>query len=84
MIIHYSDEGGASVRSAITVSLPEDVRAELDRYSREAGVTRSDVVRESVRDYLYVRRFRTLRERMAPVAAQIGVFTDQDVFDRVS
>ena len=83
-MIHYNDEGGASVRSAITVSLPEDVRAELDRYSREEGVTRSDVVRESVRDYLYVRRFRALRERVVPVAAQRGVFTDQDVFDRVS
>ena len=72
------------MRSTITISLPAEVRIELDRVSREEGVSRSDIVRESVRDYLFIRQFRALRKRMVPKAAQRGIHTDQDVFDRVS
>ncbi len=72
------------MRSTITVSLPKEVREELDRVSEAEGVSRSDIVRESVRDYLFIRRFRSLRKRMVPKAARKGVHTDQDVFDRVS
>jgi metal-responsive CopG/Arc/MetJ family transcriptional regulator len=72
------------MRSTITISLPEEVRAELDRVSKNEGVSRSDIVRESVRDYLFLKRFRSLRKRMTSRAAQRGIYTDQDVFDRVS
>jgi metal-responsive CopG/Arc/MetJ family transcriptional regulator len=68
----------------MTVSLPEDVRKELDRVSAAEGVSRSDIVRESIRDYLFIRQFRTLRKTLVPKAAQRGIHTDQDVFDRVS
>ncbi|HUT25108.1 MAG TPA: CopG family transcriptional regulator [Sumerlaeia bacterium] len=46
------------MRKTITISLPEEVRTELDEASRDEGVSRSDIVRESLRDYLFVRRFR--------------------------
>lgn len=72
------------MRSTITVSLPADVRDELDRVSGAEGVSRSDIVRESVRDYLFVRQFRSLRKRLMPKAARQGVYSDQDVFSRVS
>jgi metal-responsive CopG/Arc/MetJ family transcriptional regulator len=72
------------MRSTITISLPQAVRKELDQVSRAEGVSRSDIVRESVRDYLFVRQFRALRKRMLPEAAGRGVHTDEDVFGRVS
>lgn len=72
------------MRSTITVSIPENVKSELDRVSDAEGISRSDIVRESVRDYLFVRKFRSLRKVMVPEAAKQGVFTDQDVFSRVS
>ena len=72
------------MRSTITISLPEEVRAELDRVSKNEGVSRSDIVRESVRDYLFLKRFRSLRKRLTDKAARRGIYTDQDVFDRVS
>ena len=72
------------MRRTITISLPPDLRKELDAISRADGVSRSDIVRESIRDYLFIRRFRALRGSMVPKAARRGVFTDQDVFDRVS
>ena len=72
------------MRSTITVSLPKEVKTELDRMSKIEGISRSDIVRESIRDYLFVRRFRALRKVMVPKASRRGFCTDQDVFDRVS
>ena len=72
------------MRSTITISVPEKVRAELDRVSRAEGVSRSDIVRESIRDYLFIRQFRSLRKSMSAKASRRKVYTDQDVFDRVS
>lgn len=72
------------MRSTITISVPEKMRSELDTLSRSDGVSRSDIVRESLRDYLFVRRFRSMRKSMVSKASAHGVYTDQDVFDRVS
>lgn len=72
------------MRSTITISVPEKVRAELDRLSKAEGVSRSDIVRESIRDYLFIRQFRSLRKSMVEKASRRKVYTDQDVFDRVS
>ncbi len=72
------------MRSTITISVPEQMRSELDKISQTDGVSRSDIVRESLRDYLFVRRFRTLRNSMVAKASRRGIYTDQDVFDRVS
>lgn len=72
------------MRSTLTISIPEKVRVQLDRVSASDGVSRSDIVRESIRDYLFVRQFRALRKTMVTKASQRGVYTDQDVFDRVS
>ena len=73
-----------AMRSTITISVPEAMRSELDRLSRSDGVSRSDLVRESLRDYLFLRRFRSMRKSMVSKAAARGVYTDQDVFDQVS
>ena len=72
------------MRSTLTISIPEKVRVQLDRVSKTEGVSRSDIVRESIRDYLFIRQFRALRKNMVPKASQRGIHTDQDVFDRVS
>jgi len=48
------------------------------------SLTRSDLVRESLRDYLFLRRFRALRARLLAKAQAQGIYSDDDVFDRVS
>ena len=72
------------MRSTITISVPDQMKSELEKLSRADGVSRSDIVRESLRDYLFVRRFRSMRKSMVSKAAADGIYTDQDVFDRVS
>jgi len=72
------------MRQTVTISLTEETRKELDAIARREGVSRSDLIRESLRDFLFVRNFRRLREAMMVKAKAKGVYTDQDVFDRVS
>jgi predicted transcriptional regulator len=72
------------MRETVTISLPPAVRRELDRVAREEGISRSDVLRQSLEDFLFARRFRALRQRMMASAQAQGVYTDEDVFTRVS
>jgi metal-responsive CopG/Arc/MetJ family transcriptional regulator len=46
------------MRDTVTVSLPPGIRRELDRIAAQEGVSRSDVLRASLEDYFFVRRFR--------------------------
>ncbi len=72
------------MRETVTISLPRAVRREIDRIAKEEGVSRSDLLRQSLEDFLFVRRFRQLRQRMMAAAQAQGIYTDEDVFSRVS
>lgn len=72
------------MRESISISLPEEMKAELDRFSAARGMSRSDAVRTALEEFLYIRKLRALRERMIPYAEAQGVFTDEDVFRIVS
>jgi CopG family transcriptional regulator/antitoxin EndoAI len=72
------------MRSTITISLPDNLKEEIDRLAKQEGVSRSNIVRDAMRDYLFVRSFRTLRSRMMARAQAKGPFTDEDVFKEVS
>ncbi len=51
---------------------------------REAGKSPEEFLCEALRDYLFIRKFKLLREHMTSKAQAQGIHTDQDVFDRVS
>ena len=72
------------MRETITLSLPAELRSQLDRIASEEGVSRSDIVRKSLRDLLFLREFRALRQQLSAKARRRGIFSDEDVFDRVS
>jgi metal-responsive CopG/Arc/MetJ family transcriptional regulator len=72
------------MRQTVAISLPDDLKKELDKVCSDEGVSRSELVRESLRDYLFTRRFRHLRARMLAKARARGIYTDQDVFDQTS
>ena len=72
------------MRKTITISLPKEVKRDLDKASAEEGMSRSDLIRESLRDYLFMRRFRQLRSRMMAKAQAQGIHADEDVFKRLA
>ena len=72
------------MRESISISLPQPIKADLDRFSQGRGISRSEAVREAVEQYLFVERFRALRAQLMPYGEAQGIFTDEDVFQEVS
>jgi len=68
------------MRESISISLPSELKADLDRFTETEGVSRSDLFREALREYLFIRRFRALRRELMPYAEAQGLYTDEDIF----
>ena len=68
----------------LTIILPEGLRADLHKISREQNKPISDIVRDSLRRYVAVEKFRTLRKKVLPFAEVQGFLTDDDVFKAIS
>ncbi len=65
----------------LTIRLPDELRADLQQISQAENKPVSDVVRESLRRYIAVAKFRLLRRRVLPFAEAQGLVTDEDVFE---
>ena len=52
--------------------------------AQKAGVSANEFVDQALQEALFLRKYRTLRERLAAQAKAEGVETDEDVFERVS
>ena len=65
----------------ITISLPDETRTALDDAANEEGLSENALVEKALSDYLFIRRFRNLRERLMSQGKDL---TDRDVFDLVS
>lgn len=72
------------MQDSITLTLPTDIRSALDDLMRTEGISPNDLIYEALKQYLFLRQFRLLRERLIPKAQAQGIHTDQDVFDQVS
>ena len=70
--------------NTLTIRLPDDLRADLQKLSQEQNKPVSDIVRESIRRYVAVERFRALRKKTLPFAEAQGFLTDEDVFRAIS
>jgi hypothetical protein len=72
------------MRSVLSVCLPEKMDAELESLAREAGRNKSDIVKQSLGEFLWENRFRRMKRRLIPKAKAAGLVTDEDVFKAVS
>jgi len=72
------------MRSAVTIRLDADLEKLLDRFCKQTGRTRSELVRDALRRQLAVLRFERLRRRALPFAEARGYLTDEDVARDVS
>jgi len=68
----------------MTVRIPDDLRKDLKEISKKEGIPISDVVRDSLKKYVLLYRFRKLREMVLPFAEAQGILTDEDVFKIIS
>ena len=70
--------------NTLTVRIPDELRADLQEISSRQSVPVSDLVRESIRRYVAIEQFRSLRKRTLPFAEAQGLLTDEDVFRAIS
>jgi len=68
----------------MTVRIPDELRKNLKKISQMQGVPVSDLVRESLKKYVLLYRFRKLREMVLPFAEAQGILTDEDVYKLIS
>ena len=67
----------------ITFRVPQDLNSDLQKISKEEDKPVSNLVRESLRRYVQIYRFRKLREKVLPFAEAQGLLTDEDIFDKL-
>ena len=59
--------------SVLSISPPPDLASDLDSAARKERRSRSELVREAVRQYVLLARWRTLRKKAALKAAEQGL-----------
>jgi len=72
------------MRQVLTISLPENLNKEMNQYMKEEKITRSDLVREAIFDYIYFKKLKHLRDKMIIKSQKSGIYTDEDVFELIS
>jgi predicted transcriptional regulator len=66
--------------NTITIRVPDALKKDLTRLSKQRGQTAGDIVRASLQRYLAVERFQMLRTKVVSHAEEQGYLTDEDVF----
>jgi len=67
----------------ITIRIPENMRKELEELSKSENKPLSDLVRDSLKKFILVYRFRKLRNTVLPFAEVQGILTDEEVFENL-
>lgn len=70
--------------TTLTIRLPDALKKDLSKISRKENKAVSDIVRESLRRYVALEKFRAIRRKMLPFAEAQGLLTDEDVFKALS
>ena len=72
------------MRTVLSVSLPERMSVELDRFAKSTGRNKSDIVKESLGVFLWEMKLRAVQKKLGPKAKKIGLVSEEDVFNDVS
>jgi predicted transcriptional regulator len=70
--------------SALTIRLDPDLDRQVTKAAKRTGLSRSEIVRDTVRRQLSLAQFQDLRCRIMPLSEARGYLTDEDVFRDVS
>ena len=70
--------------TTLTIRLPAMLKTDHDQISRDENKPVSEIVRESLRRYIAVEKFRSVRKKILPFAEAQGLLTDDDIFKTLS
>lgn len=69
------------MKQNLTVSLTEKVRSDLERLAKDEGLSKSQIVRNAIRDYVFTKKLMIFQSKMLANVPN-GMLTNEDVFDR--
>jgi len=72
------------MRSILSISLPEKISFELEKFAKSTGRSKSDIVKESINLYLWEAQFRKMQRRLSIKAKKVGIVSEEDVFKAIS
>lgn len=72
------------MRNVLSVSLPEQMAKELSGFAKATGRNKSDILKESLGNYLWEIKFKETRKRLSVKAKKAGFITDDDIFKTAS
>jgi len=68
----------------LSIRISKTMARDLREVCWQEGRSTSEVVRDCLRRYLVIQRFRALRQKALPFAEAEGILTDEDVFKTIS
>ena len=72
------------MRDTLTISLPTKLRRDVARSAKRQKITASEFVRDAVQRKLWQDSFDELCRAVEPKARKMGLYTDEDVFKKIS
>ena len=72
------------MRTVLSVSLPENISEELEKFAKSTGRNKSDIVKESLGLFLWEMKLKAVRKKLAPKAKRLGIVSEEDVFKAIS
>jgi metal-responsive CopG/Arc/MetJ family transcriptional regulator len=72
------------MRATLTISLPKNLRRDLNKMAKAEGVTGSEYVRRAIKTDIFRRALRAARQELVPQARAGGIYSDEDVFKIIS
>jgi metal-responsive CopG/Arc/MetJ family transcriptional regulator len=72
------------MRNVLSVSLPEKMAKELNELAMEMGRNKSDIVKESLGNYLWELKLQKAQKLFYPRAKAKGIVTEEDMQREIS
>lgn len=66
------------------MSLPENISKELDKFAKNTGRNKSDIMKESLSLFLWEMKLRAVQKKLGPKAKKLGLVSEEDVFKAIS
>lgn len=72
------------MRNVLSISLPEQIAKDLNSFAKATGRNKSDILKESLCNYLWSIKFKETRKILSLKAKKAGFITDDDILKAVS
>jgi predicted transcriptional regulator len=70
------------MKETLTITLSSDLKLALEDLTQAEGLSTDSLISKAVEDFLFIHRFRNLRDRLMQKAEES--YTDEDIFEIVS